>query len=114
MAAGGVWSGVEYSGRENGMGSDVFRFKDARERMWSVQPGIDWRRDGIAFDEDSKGSDWECLSILQAVADSHDRDAAWIERELGDVEHRAIDATAYGIVLGRPGVVPVESLGMGA
>ena len=96
------------------MGLDVFRFKGAMERMWSVQPGIDWRRDGIAFDEDSKGSDWECLSILQAVADSHDRDAAWIERELGDVEHRAIDATAYGIVLGRPGVVPVESLGMGA
>ena len=77
--------------------------------------GIDWRRDGIAFDEDSKGSDWDALSIMQAVADSHDRDAAWCERELGDCETRIVPriatATAYGIVWGRPGVVPVESLG---
>ena len=43
-----------------------------------------------------------------------DRDRQWIKRELGDVEHRAIDATAYGIVWGRPGIVPIESLGRGA
>ena len=40
-----------------------------------------------------------------------DRDRQWIKRELGDVERRVIDATAHGIVWGRPGVVPVESLG---
>ena len=60
------------------------------------------------------GINYSGLGVLAAVANSHDRDAAWCERELGDVEHRAIDATAYGIVWGRPGVVPVESLGMGA
>ena len=54
------------------------------------------------------------LDVLEAVAESYERDAAWCERELGDVERRAIDATAYGIVWGRPGIVPVESLGRDA
>ena len=54
------------------------------------------------------------LDVLEAVADSHDRDAAWCERELGDVERRVIEATAYGIVWGRPGIVPVEPPGRDA
>ena len=54
------------------------------------------------------------LDVLEAVAESYERDAAWIERELGDVERRVIDATVYGIVWGSPGVVPVESLGRDA
>ena len=51
------------------------------------------------------------LDVLEACAQSYERDAAWIERELGDVERRVADATAYGIVWGRPGIVPVESIG---
>ena len=57
------------------------------------------------------GINYSGLDVLDAVAESYDRDAAWIERELGDAERRVIDATSYGIVWGRPGVVPVESLG---
>ena len=60
------------------------------------------------------GINYSGLGVLAAVANSHDRDAAWVERELGDVERRVIDATAYGIVWGRPGIVPVESLGRDA
>jgi hypothetical protein len=48
--------------------------------------------------------------------------ADWIARELGTVERRPVDwfgetvtipdgPTAYGIVWGQPGIVPVESLG---
>ena len=40
--------------------------------------------DGVAM----TGINYSGLDVLEAVANSHERDAAWVERELGDVPVR--------------------------
>lgn len=96
------------------------------DKLATSNPGIGWggSHPGLCFDED----------VTSSVYDSHDRDSAWIARELGDVPARdvhghqtmddspvslpwldelaAIDpGVALAFALLGAGSAPVESLG---